>query len=116
MTPHVRPLEPTDHEALVDIIRASFPNLPHGSADDFRESLAAWDRRGLAYRYSVAEVEGTVAGFALVVEIESDEPDLYYLEVAVHPDHRNRGLGARLFQELESAGDAFSYRRTVAWI
>jgi GNAT superfamily N-acetyltransferase len=54
-------------------------------------------------RTMVAVAEGQVVGFATLVLNRAT--DSYFCEVSVSPAHRRRGIGTRLFTEVQEVGD-----------
>ena len=91
----IRALEGGDAEAC-DAIIASLPYFfgdPTGVADCAR---AVRSQRGF-----VAEVEGSVVGFLTLLRHSDESAEITWM--AVHADHRRRGLGGRLMDAAVSA-------------
>ena len=92
----VRPAAPADLDAIDEISRHSFK--------------APWPRQTFVDeltrahgRLVVAEAAGAIVGYAnywLVVD------EVHLLAIAIHPDHRRRGLGAVLLADVLAAGAA----------
>jgi GNAT superfamily N-acetyltransferase len=100
----IRPARPDDAEAVVRIYRESraeaMPWLPviHSVEED-----VSWYRERLGGEAWVCELDGRVAGFAVI-----REGDLDALYVA--PEAQRRGIGAALFRQArESRPDGFSW-------
>lgn len=89
--------------AWADVFRASDrasmgASASSWTADQLREMERSPDRRRLSW----AAVEaGTVVGALGLVMPVHDNPRLVVVNLAVHPDHRRRGLGSRLLRHAE---------------
>jgi GNAT superfamily N-acetyltransferase len=70
-------------------------------ADELRELERKHDRRTLAV--AAVEQDGQVVGAASVVLRLRDNPRVAFLSLAVHPEHRRRGLGSELLRWAETA-------------
>lgn len=96
LTPCLRPFEDADYSALAALGTAVYPDHPE-TADELR----LHDRRYQPpYRHGrwVAEVAGRVVGAVSYSQPpDSYHPQRFWLDVSVHPDHRGRGLGSRLY-------------------
>jgi putative acetyltransferase len=94
---HLRLAAPTDADALVAVFAAAIGDQAppfYTPAQVEAWAAALTPARALAliteHTTTVAEVDGTVVGFATFTE--PDEFDMLY----VHPDHIGRGIGRRL--------------------
>ena len=119
MTDLLRPLLPTDAQALDDVLALNERHVELTSPLS-RERLV--QLVGWADRACVVDVDGSFAGFVLTFaggsaydgenfgwfeqwgrDRHPDHPDLAYLDrVVVHEDFRRRGLASRVYDELES--------------
>jgi putative acetyltransferase len=96
----IRPEEPRDFGAVGEILRLSFEG---GGEAVLAEKLRA-SRDFVPGLALVAEFEGRVAGYVLFSRIWIRPPDpklpeevaLALAPLAVHPDFRNKGIGAEL--------------------
>jgi len=116
MTLRIRPQEPSDDEAVLSIFRESFPDLPHGTTDEYRRGVDGWRQRGLEFRQYVSEESGRVVGCGCVITIESEEPGLFDITVTVRPSDRRRGVGTALLDQCMTHADELGYRRTLSWV
>ena len=106
----LRPLEPADHAAVLDLNHRNVELL--APLDEARLiQLLAWAETGAAI-----EVDGDFAGFVLTFASGSSYdgenfawfaeryPDFAYLDrVVIHEDFRRRGLGTLVYDELEAS-------------
>ncbi|GAB3652120.1 GNAT family N-acetyltransferase [Nocardioides korecus] len=119
MSELLRPLLPTDGQALDDVLALNERHVELTSPLS-RERLL--QLVGWADRACVVDVEGSFAGFVLTFASGSaydgenfgwfgrwsrdhhpGDPDLAYLDrVVVHEDFRRRGLASQVYDELES--------------
>ncbi len=109
----IRPHRPDDDAPLIDLLRRAYPLFPHSSVEESRQSVRSWDKHGRVYRRWVADLDGTLVGRALVIELKANEPDIFYTEVTVAPDHRHRGIGRRLLETVLDEGHRLEYRRLL---
>ncbi|MFC7330583.1 GNAT family N-acetyltransferase [Marinactinospora rubrisoli] len=100
MTPRIRPFQPADAPAVAAVARAAQPQVVTSVAG-FRRRFSAGAAGDLPATF-VAEYDGTVTGYAAV------EPDWFsaasghtYVRLAVHPEHRGRGVGTALADAVE---------------
>jgi hypothetical protein len=63
-----------DDEGVVSLFRTIYPMFPHGTVDDYRFRIRSWEKYGREFRQWVAELDGRIAGCALLLEIKSTEP------------------------------------------
>ncbi|MBV9830615.1 MAG: GNAT family N-acetyltransferase [Marmoricola sp.] len=106
----LRPLVPADHQAVLALNERNVELL--APLDEARlVQLVAWAETAAAL-----DVDGTFAGFVLTFGAGSPYdgenfawfseryPDFTYLDrVVIHEDFRRRGLGTRVYDELEVA-------------
>jgi GNAT superfamily N-acetyltransferase len=101
----IRPAVEADVEAIANLIRelAIYEKLDHvakATPVDFRTHL--FGPRPYA-EVLIAEVDGEPVGLALFFPTFSTfrgQPGLYLEDVFVQPEHRNKGIGKALLQEL----------------
>jgi [ribosomal protein S18]-alanine N-acetyltransferase len=84
--PNIRPATQADLAAIVEIQRSS------------REA-SAWDP--LDFDCNVAEEGGRVVGFLVTRQVAPDEREI--LNLAVHPEHRRRGIARLLLCRVMKA-------------
>lgn len=107
--PHLRPLRPTDVTDVLDLNERNVMLLAPLDADRL-------DRlRGWADRVDVVDVDGAFGGFVITfgpaTAYDSDNyrwfterhgDAFYYLDrIVLHEDHRRRGLGGFVYDEVE---------------
>lgn len=121
----VRPSRDEDVEAMLaiyryHIIRGVDPNHAHESEpmqpDDLRRRRKNMRKHRLPHL--VAEVGGTVAGYAYAVLFRKRPAYRYTLKhsIYVHPDHVRSGIGRVLLPALIDACAAAGYRQMIAYI
>ena len=101
----IRPAVDADAEAIANLIRelALYEKLEHvakATAADFRKHL--FGPRPYA-EVLIAEVAGEPVGLALFFPTFSTfrgQPGLYLEDLFVQPEHRNKGIGKALLQQL----------------
>jgi len=91
-----------DLEAILAVERSSFPEGRQWTADDFRVALQDM--------VLVSASDGEVAGF-LVACCRKEEGQAVILRVAVHPDHRGRGVAEGLLRAAIARCAASGVRR-----
>ncbi len=97
----IQPMTPEHLAAVLDIERISFPSA--WTADSYLREL-----RNPNGRYFVALVGGRVTGYA-GMWVVADEAHIS--TIAVHPDHRRRGLGTRLLRHLAAVAESLRARQ-----
>jgi GNAT superfamily N-acetyltransferase len=102
---HIRPARPTDGPAIVRLVNglASFEKLPGPDAEAAHRLIAAAFCETPPFAVLVAEVEGTVQGYALFFYGYSTfraAPTLWLEDLFVDPEVRGRGIGRGLMREL----------------
>ena len=109
----LRPIQPADHAAVLEL-NARNVELLAPMDEERMAQLMAW-----ADRADVIEVEGEVAGFVLTFAagtaydsanyrwFSENREEFYYLDRIVLADtHRRLGLGRRVYDELEQVAAA----------
>lgn len=96
MTGVMRQAEPKDRKAMAELDRICFA-VPW-SEESFRKEL---EENDLAF-YLVAELDGELIGYAGLWAIMEEG---HITNVAVHPDHRRKGLARILVMQLMDAGE-----------
>jgi len=86
----VRPVRPNDVSTLVELDNLSFADLWRYDLGNFMELLVTRSHS------VVAEAAGSVVGYAISDTVDGAG---YLIRLAVHPDHRQRGLGSRLLSD-----------------
>lgn len=111
----LRSFRPDDIPALFELFRGTVQQV--NSRDYTPEQLAAWAPveidlvrwATLAERYTVvAEVDGTVAGFADL------EPDGHIDRFFVHADYQRRGVGMALMRAVSAEAERIGATRLFA--
>ncbi|MDR2997866.1 MAG: GNAT family N-acetyltransferase [Microbacterium sp.] len=118
----VRPAAPSDVRDQAQLKAESAGlSLTEAEIDEYAAALGAWiERQGDALETRVAVVDGVVVGMAWMVVFER-VPDFDdrrrrtadVQSVFVKPEHRGRGLGRRMVEELCLVADARGVPRTV---
>ena len=91
-----------DHQSVVEVAKAIRP-------DDLIsvEGMIDWDamqaKAGRIHRRWLASVEGRTVGSAVYGQSPWLDPDYWYVNTMVHPDHRGRGIGRGLFERVEAS-------------
>lgn len=96
----IRPQVPKDDDAVLSLFRANFPQFPHDSLEDYRAREQSLVKYGRTFRTYVADVYGEVVGQALLLDIKTNQPGQFWIEIQVRSDHRRRGLGTLLLDTL----------------
>ena len=133
MEPTIRAATLEDARAIAEVHIASWQaayadildldNLPHPLDVDERER--AWADRiprvgDEGFRTWVAEVDGTIAGYAFTRPTEDD--DLNPLEIAellalyLHPDHFERGIGKALLDRAVAGMRNQGFLQATLWV
>ena len=105
-----RPAGPDDDERLVEMCLDYYREDPGArpvAPEQVRRTLAAFRDEPWRGRAVVLEVEGRLAGYALLASFWSNELGGEVCdvdEVFVAPEHRNRGRGKALFEAIEGGG------------
>ncbi|MFL6107142.1 MAG: GNAT family N-acetyltransferase, partial [Marmoricola sp.] len=93
-------------EAFVDLVNAvDDSDAPAGGPRRTRlrqqmKMLHSWE--GEPGRYFLARRDGVPVGFLVLHTSDYDNPDLVWIELAVHPEHRRQGIGSWLHQQAEA--------------
>jgi ribosomal-protein-alanine N-acetyltransferase len=88
--PALRPIRPNDVAKLANLDRLSFGDLWRYDLGNFMELLVTTSHA------VIAEASGAVVGYAISDTVNGDG---YLIRIAVHPDHRLRGVGSRLLSD-----------------
>jgi ribosomal-protein-alanine N-acetyltransferase len=101
MNLHIRPLSITDIAAIHEIEQQSFSD-PWTKRMFFSELVS----RGFNHsRVAVDAATGQIIGYCLYWILPGDE--VHINNIAVHPSHRNRGIGNSLLREAMENGRRF---------
>jgi GNAT superfamily N-acetyltransferase len=96
----IRPFRDADYPRMIAIANAIYPRAPR-ALDDVRRRDALWDHDRFDLRRIVAEVDGTVAGWAQLNHLPHQfDPRRYRIGVQVHPARQRRGIGSCLHDAL----------------
>jgi GNAT superfamily N-acetyltransferase len=104
----------SDDDAIVAMCLALYEEDPAPAkveSAQVRRTLAALRREPVRGRALVLDIAGCACGYALLVSFWSNEVggELCTVdELFVAPEHRGRGHGSRLLQDLAGAGHPFS--------
>lgn len=117
----IRPVKKDDAVALVAIYRPYVENtaitfeyeVP--SVADFEQRIAKTVSK---YPYLVAEEEGQILGYAYASTYYDRTAYDWSVELSVylHPDARGKGIGTKLYDQLEAALERQGYLRFLACI
>lgn len=118
----IRPARPEDLEAVRAIInREIAEGVAHFATEpQTAEEVAAEHERATtaepAYPWFVAEVDGTVAGFARSGPWKPRQAYRWAVEISVYlaPAFQRKGLGRMLYTELFAELERLGYRRVIA--
>lgn len=98
----MRPFDDGDYPRYVEVTNLSYPDLTW-TVEEERHWHATWDHARYTLVRVVAEVDGWIAGIGRINHIPDEfHPHKYYLEVAVDPAVRRRGIGSALYEWLLS--------------
>ena len=97
---NIRLFEPRDYEALADLTRALYPDHADSAAeirfhDEHRDPKVLWKR------YVWIEDARVVARGGYSQNAWSFHPQRFWIEVEVHPDYQERGIGSAFYGFLE---------------
>ncbi len=98
----IRPFVSDDYDAVVRIANATFPDAP-GTVAEWRFEDEHWDSAKYFRQRFVAcpQTSGQILGYCGVWHIPWNfHPQKYSVNIRVHPDARQRGVGARLWEHL----------------
>jgi GNAT superfamily N-acetyltransferase len=99
----VRPATPADYLALVAVGKASYPDYGE-TVEEWRHWDETWDHSKYFKLRLVAEDSGRVVGYGQVNHMRwAFVPTKYRVDITVLPDHRGRGHGTALYDDLASA-------------
>ena len=99
----VRPATPADYPALVAVGKASYPDYGE-TVEEWRHWDETWDHSKYFKLRLVAEDSGRVVGYGQVNHMRwAFVPTKYRVDIAVLPDHRGRGHGTALYDDLAAA-------------
>jgi len=111
-------LSETDAAALASVANAAqaadAPHLdPVDAAHVRRRHSYGWDMHP-THRLLVTYAGDMLAGYAEIGISHWDNPDLAFIDLEVHPEHRGRGLGAALFRQVELTTGEIGRNRVLA--
>jgi GNAT superfamily N-acetyltransferase len=95
----IRPRIPDDDLQIVAIWARAEPDLPPTSVHEYRYDLENLEPDRLAERW-VADLAGTIAGTASLIDFKSVPWGSFHGSVIVDPQHRHQGIGGRLHDHL----------------
>jgi GNAT superfamily N-acetyltransferase len=99
----LRPATPADYPALVAVGKASYPDYAE-TVEEWTHWDETWDHRKYFKLRVVAEDAGRVVGYGQVNHMRwAFVPAKYRVDVTVLPEHRRRGHGGALYDELVAA-------------
>lgn len=103
-TTRVRPFAPDDYAAYVEVVNRSYPEYGW-TVEEVRHDDESWVKTPQFFRTRVvADAGGRVVGAADLRHSRGHfSPDVYWVEIAVDPDHRRRGHGSALFEAVDRA-------------
>jgi GNAT superfamily N-acetyltransferase len=96
----IRPRTLDDDRQIVSLLNRLFPEFPAESLEGFRFFVENIGRNRLLQHW-VADEDGTIVGVASLHQLRTDTPDAVFLEVAVDRDREGKGIGSRLYAEVE---------------
>jgi GNAT superfamily N-acetyltransferase len=101
----IRPFAEDDYPAVVEIANRAFPEYPETIAEVQHHDQHR--NPAMLHRRFVAELEGRPVAAGQVQHYEGMfHPRKFGLEVTVDPDHRQKGVGSALFEQLRSCLEA----------
>lgn len=98
----IRPFAEGDYDAVVAVSNAVFPDRPT-TVEEWRYDDEHFDRTKYVWeRYvAVARRSGEVVGYAGLHNVPWNyHPQKFAANVRVHPQHRHRGIGTRLWEQV----------------
>ena len=96
----LRAFTPADYEAVIAVNRASYPDYPE-SVEEWRHWDESWDSTKYFKQRLIAVDGARVVGWGQLNHMPWQFlPDKYRVDVTVHPEHRRRGHGSGLHDEL----------------
>jgi GNAT superfamily N-acetyltransferase len=96
----LRIFTPADYEAVIAVNRASYPDYPE-SVEEWRHWDESWDSTKYFKQRLIAVDGARVVGWGQLNHMQWQFlADKYRLDVTVHPEHRRRGHGSGLHDEL----------------
>ncbi len=108
----IEPASEKDAEAIASIVRGLGQNENIGLPADFdAETARAWLRRLGENGTILLAYEGSIPVAFGAIDYSTVEPDTALLGVWVLPDHRRRGIGTMLAEELLEFARERGYRR-----
>lgn len=110
----IRPSDERDYPAMLAISLAIYPEYPWSEAE-WREEDSRYDGKPHVLRRIVAALpDGQVIGMAEYKHMPSMyHPQKFWLEVDVHPEFQDRGIGRRLYKTLMTG--LASHEPLVLW-
>jgi mycothiol synthase len=102
----LRPATPADYPALVAVGKASYPDYGE-TVEEWRHWDKTWDHSKYFKLRLVAEDSGRVVGYGQVNHMRwAFVPTKYRVDLVVLPNHRGRGHGSALYEDLAAAAVA----------
>jgi GNAT superfamily N-acetyltransferase len=97
---HIRPFGETDYARLAEILNLCYADMTWTVAE-LRHQDTTWDHGRYAKVRLVAEVGGRTVGTGRINHVPDEfHPRKFWLEIAVDPAARRRGVGSALYQRL----------------
>lgn len=93
-TMHVRSFQLSDYRELLELLQTVLSEACYEDTLSALSRQLSWDSDLVL----VAEIDGAIAG---VIIGTIDKNRAYYYRIAVHADHRNRGIGKTLINALK---------------
>src|SRR5215472_11655720 len=98
----IRDFESSDYERLVQVNNANFPDYPN-SVEEVRYWDSLYNKPNYHYRrYACYDhASGTILGFGRISHMMWNfHPQKFQVSVLVDPAYQNRGIGARIYNDL----------------
>jgi GNAT superfamily N-acetyltransferase len=110
----IRPREADDDPEIVSLSNHLNPELPQSTVDEYQASVKAIPP-GVDHQRFVAEHEGGIVGYGLVLEMFwVEQSGSSFADITVYPDHRGKGIGSRLYEQLLQVAQGLTRERLYA--